>query len=103
MRSVATIGSFDGVHRGHRSLLAQVRSIADVRGMRAVAVTFAASPTRVLRCGEVPVLNTTEERTALLRQAGMDEVAVLDFTFILPEQKLIPASSTPTIIIWKLC
>lgn len=80
MRSVATIGSFDGVHRGHRSLLAQVRSIADVRGMRAVAVTFAASPKRVLRCGEVPVLNTTEERTALLRQAGMDEVAVLDFT-----------------------
>ena len=80
MRSVATIGSFDGVHRGHRSLLAQVRCIADVRGMRAVAVTFAASPKRVLRCGEVPVLNTTEERTALLRQAGMDEVAVLDFT-----------------------
>lgn len=80
MRSVATIGSFDGVHRGHRSLLAQVRCIADVRGMRAVAVTFAASPKRVLRCGEVPVLNATEERTALLRQAGMDEVAVLDFT-----------------------
>ena len=78
--AIATIGSFDGVHRGHRSLLAQVRSIADERGMKAVAITFGSSPKRVLGRGNVPVLNTTEERTALLRQAGMDEVAVLDFT-----------------------
>ncbi len=80
MKSVATIGSFDGVHRGHRSLLAQVRSIADERGMRAVVVTFAASPKRVLGMSGAPQLNTTEERAALLRQVGMDKVAMLDFT-----------------------
>ncbi len=80
MKSVATIGSFDGVHRGHRSLLAQVRSIADERGMRAMAVTFAASPKRVLGMSGAPQLNTTEERAALLRQVGMDKVAMLDFT-----------------------
>ena len=77
---VATIGSFDGVHRGHQCLLRQVRHIADERGMNAVAITFGTSPKKVLGMAGVPQLTSTEERIALLRQAGMDEVAVLDFT-----------------------
>ena len=77
---VATIGSFDGVHRGHQCLLRQVRSIADERGMNAVAITFGRSPKEVLGMSGVPQLTSAEERTTLLRQAGMDEVAVLDFT-----------------------
>lgn len=86
--AIATIGSFDGVHRGHRSLLAQVRHIADERGMKAVAITFGTSPKRVLGRGDASVLSTTEERTALLHQAGMDEVAMLDFT---PQMAAMPA------------
>ena len=77
---VATIGSFDGVHRGHQCLLRQVRHIANERGMNAVAITFGTSPKKVLGMAGVPQLTSTEERIALLRQAGMDEVAVLDFT-----------------------
>lgn len=78
--SVATIGSFDGVHRGHQCLLSQVRRIADERGMRAVAITFGTSPRSVLGRGDCPLLTTADERATLLRQVGMDEVAVLDFT-----------------------
>ena len=78
--SVATIGSFDGVHRGHQCLLSQVRHIADERGLRAVAITFGTSPRSVLGRGDCPKLTTADERTTLLRQVGMDEVAVLDFT-----------------------
>ena len=78
--AIATIGSFDGVHRGHQCLLRQVRSIADERGMDAVAITFGKSPKEVLGMSGVPQLTSAEERTTLLRQAGMDEVAVLDFT-----------------------
>ena len=78
--SVATIGSFDGVHRGHQCLLRQVRSIADERGMDAVAITFGKSPKEVLGMSGVLQLTSAEERTTLLRQEGMDEVAVLDFT-----------------------
>ncbi len=78
---VATIGTFDGVHRGHRCLLNQVRSIADERGLRAVAVTFATAPREVLEGGAARAsLSTTVERVALLREAGMDEVALLTFT-----------------------
>lgn len=80
MKCVATIGSFDGVHRGHQCLLRKVRYIADERGLQAVAVTFALSPKRVLGGSDTALLNDMEERHALLRQAGMDEVAVLEFT-----------------------
>ena len=77
---VATIGSFDGVHRGHQCLLSQVRHIADERGLRAMAITFGTSPRSVLGRGDCPQLTTADERATLLRQCGMDEVAVLDFT-----------------------
>ena len=77
---VATIGAFDGVHRGHQCLLRQVRDIADARGLRAAAVTFASSPKKVLGGSDIAQLCSVDERVALLRQSGMDEVYVLDFT-----------------------
>ena len=78
--AIATIGSFDGVHRGHQCLLSQVRRIADERELKAMAITFGTSPRSVLGRGDCPKLTTADERATLLRQVGMDEVAVLDFT-----------------------
>ena len=78
--AIATIGSFDGVHRGHRCLLDQVRHIADERGMESMAVTFGVSPKRVLGLCDVPQLTTIEERVERLHEAGIDRVEVLDFT-----------------------
>lgn len=80
MKVVATIGSFDGVHRGHHSLLNQVRGIADERDMLAMVITFGTSPKRVLGLADAPQLTSVEERTNRLYQLGMDEVVVLDFT-----------------------
>ena len=80
MKYVATIGSFDGVHRGHQCLLQQVRSLADERGLKAMAITFAVSPKQVLGSNDVVLLNSAEERLTLLRQTGMDEVPMLEFT-----------------------
>lgn len=82
MKYVAAIGSFDGVHRGHKCLLNQVRSIADERGLEAMAITFAVSPKQVLGkdCGSHTLLTDAKERTALLYESGMDEVVVLEFT-----------------------
>lgn len=81
MKIAATIGTFDGVHRGHRCLLSQVRNIADERGLRAMAITFATAPRTVLEGGVTRAsLTTTAERVALLREAGMDDVALLTFT-----------------------
>ena len=79
---VATIGTFDGVHRGHRNLLRQVRSIADERGLTALAVTFDTPPRTVLNgeTNRLASLATPTERIALLHQAGMDQVVPLPFT-----------------------
>jgi len=76
--SAVCIGAFDGVHRGHQAVLAQVRERA--QGLTPVAVSFAPIP-RVFfaRDGAVAQLSTTREKIALLRQAGMDRVLLLRF------------------------
>ena len=78
---VATIGFFDGVHRGHRFLIDRVRQVAARAGMKSLAVTFDRHPREVLQASYVPQLLTTPERKVqLLRQTGVDRVAVLPFT-----------------------
>jgi riboflavin kinase/FMN adenylyltransferase len=79
-RSVVTIGNFDGVHRGHLALVARATGIAAARGLRSVAVTFDPHPAAVLRPEAVPpALQSVEERVALLRDHGIDEVVVVPF------------------------
>ena len=78
--SVATVGFFDGVHRGHRYLLAHVCDVAHGAGLRAMAVTFDSHPRRVLRSDYRPeLLSTTDEKLALLAQTGIDACALLHF------------------------
>ncbi len=80
MTSVVTIGNFDGVHRGHRTLIARTTAEATQRGARAVALTFDPHPAAVLRPDAVPAaLQSLEERTALLHESGCDEVVVVPF------------------------
>lgn len=74
---VATIGVFDGVHRGHRLLFEQLQSLAHAGGLQPVIYTFRQHPFEVLR-GQAPAMLTTlEERVAMLRQFA--EVRLLDF------------------------
>lgn len=78
---VATIGFFDGVHEGHVCLVRQLREEASRRGMRSMLVTFDKHPRTVVCPGHAPLLLTTlEEKEYLLRQTGVDEIAVLPFT-----------------------
>lgn len=75
------IGNFDGVHRGHASMLQQLTSLAREISGPAVAITFDPHPIAVLRPEFTPpVLTTIEDRKRLLRQAGADEVIVLPVT-----------------------
>jgi riboflavin kinase/FMN adenylyltransferase len=78
--AVVTIGSFDGVHRGHLAVLARVRSAAAEIGAEAAVVTFDPHPRCVLRPHQCPpTLTTVHEKTALLAAAGIDRLVVLPF------------------------
>ncbi len=80
-RTVVVIGNFDGVHRGHRHVVARARQIADERGLPVVAVTFDPHPMAVLRPDHAPVtLTTIEQRAALLGDSGADAVLALPFS-----------------------
>jgi riboflavin kinase/FMN adenylyltransferase len=78
--SVAAIGNFDGVHCGHREILAAVVEEARELGARAVAITFDPHPEQFLRPADAPKLLTPmEERVRLLAATGIDAVLVLRF------------------------
>ncbi|NUR86548.1 MAG: bifunctional riboflavin kinase/FAD synthetase [Nonomuraea sp.] len=80
-RTVVTIGVFDGVHRGHRRVIEQTVTKARELGLRSVAVTFEPHPAEVVKPGSHPPrLTTPHHRDELLRELGIDEVLVLDFT-----------------------
>jgi riboflavin kinase/FMN adenylyltransferase len=72
---VAAIGSFDGVHRGHRRVL----ETAAAAGAPVTVVTFWPHPRLVLG-NRVDLLSTLERRIELLEEAGVDEVLVVEFT-----------------------
>ncbi len=77
---VATIGFFDGVHLGHRHLIAQVKTEAVRAGLASAVVTFATHPRQVVSAGYVPQLLTPPpQKLELLAQTGVDETVVLPF------------------------
>jgi riboflavin kinase/FMN adenylyltransferase len=79
-RSVVTIGNFDGVHRGHRAVIARAREEADAQALPVVAVTFDPHPMAVLRPEHAPsMLSSVEVRAELLADAGVDHVLALPF------------------------
>ena len=79
--SVVTIGNFDGVHRGHRAVLARLIELAHAGGHRAVALTFDPHPAVVHRPDHAPeMLTALDDRLELLAETGLDAVLVVRYT-----------------------
>jgi riboflavin kinase/FMN adenylyltransferase len=85
--SVVALGVFDGVHRGHRLIVARAVAAGRDRGLPAVVISFDPHPAAVLRPDSAPLMLTTlERRISLLRSIGADDVVVLPFTRELSQQ-----------------
>ena len=79
--SVVTIGNFDGVHLGHRSVLSHLVATAHARDAAAVAITFEPHPLQVLYPDKAPESITgLDHRLELMASCGLDAVLVMEFT-----------------------
>lgn len=80
VRTVVTIGAYDGVHLGHRAVIAQVQSQANQVGARSVVVTFDRHPASVVRPESAPKLLTdAAQKLELLASTGVDATLVVPF------------------------
>jgi riboflavin kinase/FMN adenylyltransferase len=78
---VVTIGVFDGIHRGHQSIIGEAVRLADERGVPSVVLTFVPHPSEVVRPGSHPaVLTTIVRRAELVEELGVDVFCPLPFT-----------------------
>ena len=80
-RTVVTVGNFDGVHRGHQMVIANVLARARALGARAVAVTFDPHPAHLLHpATRLPLITPLAAKLDLLAATGLDATLVLPFT-----------------------
>ncbi|MFD9815980.1 bifunctional riboflavin kinase/FAD synthetase [Streptomyces sp. NPDC059080] len=100
-RSVVTIGSYDGVHRGHQLIIGETVARARELGIPAVVVTFDPHPSEVVRPGTHPPLLAPHHRRAeLMGELGVDAVLVLPFTWEFSQ--LAPADFVAKVLADKL-
>jgi riboflavin kinase/FMN adenylyltransferase len=81
-KAVVTIGTFDGVHTGHKSILAQLKQEAARIGGETVIITFHPHPRKVIVTGQpgIQLINTIDEKIELLHKNGIDHLVVVPFT-----------------------
>tara|TARA_R110002124_G_scaffold17532_3_gene73147 strand:+ start:2991 stop:3923 length:933 start_codon:yes stop_codon:yes gene_type:complete len=79
--SVVTIGTFDGVHVGHKAILNRLVSTAKKEGLESVLLTFFPHPRMVLQTdSNIKLINTLSEKKELLEEIGLDHLVIHPFT-----------------------
>jgi riboflavin kinase/FMN adenylyltransferase len=77
--AAVAVGNFDGLHLGHRKILARLCAVAERRGLRSLVLTFEPHPERALGKRSVRMLDTPDERLERLRGTCIDAVVVAPF------------------------
>ena len=94
-KALITIGTFDGVHKGHQQILGLMKEEAEKIGGETVIITFHPHPRKVIGSStnevkgptaEISLLNTLEEKISILSNSGIDHMVVMPFTKEFAEQ-----------------
>ncbi len=80
--AVVTIGTFDGVHLGHRKIISGIKELAESTGGETVLLTFFPHPRMILHPEDesIRMINTINEKAALLEQLGIDHLIITPFS-----------------------
>lgn len=79
-QTIVTLGTFDGVHIGHRKIIERLVSNAAVNGGETVILTFFPHPRMILQDGtDIKLLNTIDEKSKLLKECGIDHLIIHPF------------------------
>lgn len=80
--AVITIGTFDGVHMGHRQVISRLKAEAEKAGGESVIITFHPHPRKIVSSAilGIRLINTLDEKIILLRELGIDHLVVVPFT-----------------------
>ncbi|HAC16603.1 MAG TPA: bifunctional riboflavin kinase/FMN adenylyltransferase [Bacteroidetes bacterium] len=80
--TVLTVGTYDGVHEGHKEIIRRVVETAKKKNARSVVVTFDPHPREIINTGKdkIKLLTTIDERAHILNVLGIDEMVVIPFT-----------------------
>lgn len=79
--TVVTIGTFDGVHIGHRKIINRLVNTGEIEGLKSVILTFFPHPRMVLqKDSNIKLINTITERRAILESLGLDYLLIKEFT-----------------------
>jgi riboflavin kinase/FMN adenylyltransferase len=80
--AVVTIGTFDGVHLGHRKIIARIKELADACGGETVILTFFPHPRMILHPEDdnIKLITTIDEKAELLEQLGVDHLIITPFS-----------------------
>lgn len=100
--SAVTVGSFDGVHLGHRKIFEQLMKCAKENGLKSTIVTFDPHPRKVLGTAGVnlKLLTTLEEKIKIFKEIGIDRLLIIPFTREF--SRLSPREFVETILVGKL-
>ncbi|NBW70260.1 MAG: bifunctional riboflavin kinase/FAD synthetase [Bacteroidetes bacterium] len=82
VRSVVTVGTFDGIHKGHQALMHRLVQTAKREDARSIVVSFDPHPRSIIHAGAdgIRLLTTLKERNSVLSQLGVDLLCVIPFT-----------------------
>ncbi len=107
-RAVITVGSFDGIHRGHQRLLSKIHQLAQNNQGESVVITFHPHPRRILdgRESVTPILTTLDEKIQLFEQYGVANLVIVPFSIEFSQmqpleyiQNFLVAKFNPSIIV----